>query len=223
MDTLLFDLDNTLYSEETYVKSGFKAVAFYLNSKYGIDGDYLFSKMMTIFNEEGRGRVFNSLIDDLKLSEDIFSLVYVYRYHIPHISLYDDAKEVLAILKNECKLGLITDGRSFVQKRKVDALNIEDYFDVIIFTDVLGEEFWKPSVKPYVLALNYLNSKAENSCYIGDDPYKDFKAPNELGMKTIQVKIDDELDYWKKRGYDKIDADFQVDALGDIIKYLEEF
>ena len=34
MKVIIFDLDNTLYPEETYVQSGFKAVARYLSNKY---------------------------------------------------------------------------------------------------------------------------------------------------------------------------------------------
>lgn len=222
MKTVLFDLDNTLYCEETYVKSGFKAVSDYLAKKYGLNNDELFLKMMDIFNKEGRGKVFNFLIEDLKLNENILNLVYVYRYHFPNIELYQDSMCVLEKLKKDFKLGLITDGRVFVQKRKVEALNIEKYFDVIIFTDILGDEFWKPSVEPYKLALDLLKSKPEESVYIGDDPYKDFKAPIELGMKSIQVKMEDELDYWKKRGYKKFDADFNVDNLKDVLGVIYE-
>lgn len=220
MGSVLFDLDNTLYSEESYVKSGFKAVSTYLGEKYDFDGNELFLKMQNIFNLYGRDNVFNRLIQDLNIDENVFNLVYVYRYHFPEISLYPDTLNVLKILKKDFKLGLITDGRSFVQKRKVEALNIEKYFDIIIFTDILGENYWKPSTEPYKLALNFLKSSPKNSVYIGDDPYKDFKAPNLLGMKSIQIKIEKELDYWKNKGYNRFDADNCVNELMDILKYL---
>lgn len=222
MDTIIFDLDNTLYSEKYYVKSGFKAVTKYLVEKYGYDSDILFSKIMKIFNEDGRGNVFDRLINDLNLDEDISTLVYIYRYHFPDISLYPESIPLLNNLKKNYKLALITDGRSFVQKRKVDALNIEKYFDIIVFTDILGETFWKPSIEPYKLVLSVLGCDASDAFYIGDDPYKDFKAPKKLGMKSIQVKIEDEIDYWKKRGFKRINADFQVNNLNDILGVLDE-
>ena len=222
MKVIIFDLDNTLYPEETYVQSGFKAVAKYLSEKYDCDFDKLFSKIMDIFKEDGRGKVFDILVNDLNFNENVLTLVYIYRYHFPDIYLYSESISLLNHLKNNYKLALITDGRSFVQKRKVDALDIEKYFDVIIFTDVLGEKFWKPSVEPYKLVLSILGCDAKDACYIGDDPYKDFKAPNELGMGSIQVKIEDEMDYWKKRGFERFDADFQVDNLNDILGVLDE-
>lgn len=222
MKSIIFDLDNTLYPEKTYVESGFKEVAKYLSNKYDCNFDSLFSKIMDIFNEDGRGSVFDRLISDFDFNEDVSTLVYIYRFHFPDISLYPESIPLLNSLKKDYKLALLTDGRAFVQKRKVEALNIEEYFDEIIFTDILGNDFWKPSVEPYKLALSLLNSEANESCYIGDDPYKDFKAPKQLGMKSIQVKMEEELDYWKKRGYERIESDYVVNNLNEILGVLNE-
>ena len=222
MKTIIFDLDNTLYCEETYVKSGFEAVATYLSEKYDCNFNNLFSRIMNIFNEKGRGKVFDILVNDSNFDENVSTLVYIYRYHFPNISLYTESIPLLECLKNKYKLALITDGRAFVQKRKVEALNIENYFDIIIYTDVLGEKYWKPSVEPYKLVLDMLSCDAKDAYYIGDDPYKDFKAPKILGMKSIQVKKEDEMDYWKKRGYERIDADFNVNNLNEILGVLDE-
>lgn len=222
MKTVLFDLDNTLYSEETYVQSGFKYVSKYLGEKYDYDSNFIFSEMMKIFKENGRGKVFNSLLDEFDFDENVFTLVYLYRFHHPDISLYKETIPTLNALKSDYKLGLITDGRSFVQKRKIEALNVGKFFDVVVLTDVLGEKFWKPSVEPYKLALSILNCDIKNSCYVGDDPFKDFKAPKQLGMKSIQVKMEEELQYWKNMGYDRVDADYCVNNLNEILGVLDE-
>lgn len=222
MKSIIFDLDNTLYPEQTYVQSGFKAVAEYLSKKYKYDFNSLMLKITDIFNEDGRGSVFDRLVKELNFDENVSTLVYIYRYHFPNISLYSESIPLLNDLKEDYRLALITDGRSFVQKRKVDALKIENYFDIIIFTDVLGEKFWKPSTEPYKLVLSILNCEAKNSYYVGDDPYKDFKAPKQLGMKSIQVKMEDEMVYWKERGYERVDADVTVNNLNKILGVLDE-
>ena len=41
-------------------------------------------------------------------------------------------------------------------------------------------------------------------------------------MKSIQVKIEDEINYWKKRGYERFDADFKVNSLNEILGVLNE-
>ena len=71
MKVIIFDLDNTLYSEETYVQSGFKAVAKYLSEKYDCNFDKLFLKIMDIFEEKGRGKVFDILVNDLNFNEKL--------------------------------------------------------------------------------------------------------------------------------------------------------
>ena len=223
MKSVIFDLDNTLYSEMSYVKSGFIEVSDYLSNKYKLDCDMVFKKMVHILNVEGRGKVFNILLDDLNLSEkeNIFNLVYVYRFHTPNISLYDDVLDTLITLKKmDYKLGIITDGKAIVQKNKIDALNLNELFDVIILTDALGSDFWKPSIVPYQIALDLLNSTPNESCYIGDDSFKDFLGPKSLNMITIQVQYEEEIDYWKKRGFNQTKPDYKVKYLQGIFDFL---
>lgn len=223
MKSVIFDLDNTLYSEISYVRSGFMEVSDYLSDKYKLDQDKIFKKMIHIFNVEGRGKVFNILLDDLNLSEkeNIMNLVYIYRFHTPDISLYDDALDTLILLKEKnYKLGIITDGKALVQKNKIDALNLNKIFDVIILTDALGPDFWKPSIVPYQIALDLLNSTPNESCYIGDDSFKDFLGPKSLNMKTIQVQYEEEIDYWKKRGFKQTKPDYTIRSLQEIFNFL---
>ena len=164
------------------------------------------------------GLVFNETLEKLDIYSEtnLKTLIYLYRFHIPEIKFYDDSLESLQILKKDFKLGLITDGRVFVQKRKVEALNIENLFDTIIFTDILGSENWKPSKVPYEIALNLLNSNPEESVYIGDDPFKDFNAPKLLNMDSIQIKKEEVIDYWAKRGYKKVEPDYEINSLNEI-------
>lgn len=223
MKSVIFDVDNTLYSEMSYVKSGFIEVSKYLSNKYKLDCDMIFKKMIDIFDVEGRGKVFNILLDDLDLSEkeNVLNLVYIYRFHAPNISLYDDVLDTLIHLKEKnYKLGIITDGRALVQKNKIDALNLNEIFDVIILTDALGSDFWKPSIVPYQIALDLLDSTPNESCYIGDDSFKDFLGPKSLNMKSIQVQYEEEIDYWKKRGFNQTKPDHVVKSLQEIFDYL---
>lgn len=223
MKSVIFDLDNTLYSELSYVKSGFIEVSNYLSDKYKLDSDIIYEKLFNIFNIEGRGKVFNILLDDLNLSdkENILNLVYIYRFHTPKISLYDDVLDVLIRLReDDYKLGIISDGKAIVQKNKIDALNLNNIFDVIILTDALGPDFWKPSIVPYKIALDLLNSTPNESCYIGDDSFKDFLGPKSLDIKTIQVQYETEIGYWKKRGFKQTKPDYIVKSLQEIFDFL---
>jgi len=73
-------------------------------------------------------------------------------------------------LKKHYKLGLITDGNATVQKRKIEALNVRDFFDVIVLSDRYGSNMQKPSPSPYQKAMEKLEVKAPEAIYVGDNP-----------------------------------------------------
>ena len=45
---VIFDLDDTLYEESTYVKSSFKAVAFYISEKYSLSENTIFEDLILV-------------------------------------------------------------------------------------------------------------------------------------------------------------------------------
>lgn len=191
MKAVLFDLDNTLYPEIEFVKSGFRTVARYLNSRYHFSEDSLFTQMLDILQRDGRGKVFDSLLDNLGLyTEDgVKLLVYLYRSHCPTIRLYEDVLPTLEALKcYGTRLGVVTDGMASVQRNKIAALGLQNLFDAIVCADELGKECWKPSTISYKVALDLLQVSPSEAVYVGDDPSKDFVGPNLIGMLTIQVK-----------------------------------
>lgn len=113
---LIFDLDDTLYYEKTYVLEGFKNISRYLASKYLLDYNEVYEKCIKIFGKDGRGYIFNKLCNDYKVEENIEGLVEKYRDTIPKIELYDESRKILNFAKeNNIKLGIITDGCSKVQ------------------------------------------------------------------------------------------------------------
>ncbi len=191
MKSVLFDLDNTLYPEIDFVRSGFRAVARYLGSRYELNEDSLFSQMLEILQSDGRGRIFDRLLENTRLyrEERVKLLVSLYRSHRPDIKLYDDVLPTLEHLRHHSlRLGMVTDWMTSVQRNKIDALGLESLFDVIIYTDELGPDCVKPSDIPFKVALELLQVEASEAVYVGDDPAKDFPAPNSMGMLTIQVK-----------------------------------
>ena len=220
MKAVLFDLDNTLYPEFNFVKSGFKTVADYLGSTYNLDADSLFRQMLDILQREGRGKVFDSLLYDLDLytQEKVKLLVYLYRTHRPDIYLYDDVLPTLDHLRcHGMHLGLVTDGMASVQRNKIAALSLERLFDVIMCTDELGRECWKPSTTPYKIALNLLQVSSSEACYVGDDPAKDFLGPNSIGMLTVQVNRQTQPNVMPDTLSETAKARFAVKGLEEIL------
>ena len=189
--TVAFDLDDTLYDEINYCKSGFAAVAdFAAKLPDAPAAERIFDEFWRQFTNGDRTRVFNTAFDSLGIRCDnklIGDMVKVYRNHHPKITLPDETGKILEQLDGKYTLALLTDGFLPAQQLKVRSLGIEKYFKCIIYTEMLGRDCWKPSPVGFEKLLHDLNIKAENTVYVADNAQKDFIAPNKLGIKTIQI------------------------------------
>jgi putative hydrolase of the HAD superfamily len=189
--TVIFDLDDTLYDEIEYCRSGLKAVAEFVGGQPGMPlARQLFDAFWKQFNEGNRTKIFNAALDSLAVPYTdgfISELVQVYREHKPVITLPTDSRDVLDKLKTKYTLALLTDGFLPAQRLKAEALGIEKYFKCIIYTEQLGREFWKPSPAGFENIIRTLNAKSENTVYVADDEKKDFISPNKLGFLTIRI------------------------------------
>lgn len=188
---VVFDLDDTLYDEIEYCKSGFWAVAEFLADLPDTPtAAGIFSALWGQFTAGNRTRTFNAALRELAIDCDerrLRELVGIYRNHPPKITLPKQSRDVLDELKAKYTLALLTDGFMPAQRLKVQALAIEDYFESIVYTEQLGREFWKPSTAGFEKIMQDLGVKAENIVYIADNEEKDFIAPNKLGFSTVQL------------------------------------
>lgn len=184
LKTIIFDLDDTLYSEKEYVRSGYAAVAKVLPNVEDAE-----AKLWKAFEEK------KFAIDDVLKSENVYSeelkqkCLEVYRFHQPSIHLYDEAAEILTQLRKKgFSIGIVTDGRPEGQRAKIKALGLDALVDCIIITDELGGvEYRKPNEKAFVIMKDQLRVEYDEMCYVGDNINKDFIAPEKLGMKTFFI------------------------------------
>jgi putative hydrolase of the HAD superfamily len=189
--TVIFDLDDTLYDEIDFCRSGFRAVAPHiaaLSDAYSADA--VFATLWKCFMTGEHGSTFNVALAELGIPCDgplIHKLVEVYHTHLPTLTLPPESRAVLEDLKTRYTLGLLTDGFLPTQRLKVQALGIEHYFQAILYTEELGREFWKPSPRGFEKLLERLGARLEETVYVADNERKDFIAPNRLGLLTIQV------------------------------------
>jgi len=187
---ILFDLDDTLYREHDYVRSGFAAVAARLAAEPAAPPeDELYRALEREWLRSGRGRVFDVVIDRFGLRVPVPELVEVYRNHEPELSLYADADRTLTALEARgCGFGIVTDGAAGVQRRKLRALGLDRRVPCIVVSDEYGPGASKPSAVPYRAALEQLRVPAAETLYVGDNPHKDFIGARALGMATVRVR-----------------------------------
>ncbi len=204
---IVFDLDDTLYDEIEFVKSGFREISSYL------DDESLFQFMMDMFYEEGSGRVLNKLIERYQIDISLQKLIEIYRFHKPDIAL-DNASKKLLKFAQKFPTALITDGHYIAQKNKFATLQLNKYIQYPVFTDFYHTK--KPELKPFKMVMReFVNHK--QFVYVSDNPKKDFIAPDKHGWLTIRYKNPKGI--YKNF---KSDAIFEVEQKSDIIQILKE-
>jgi putative hydrolase of the HAD superfamily len=188
---VVFDLDDTLYPERSYVLSGFRAVAAWAEGQLGIPYSTGFAVLHDLFASGVRGNTFNRWLEHFgrdSTTERISQLVHVYREHQPDISPYSDVAELLPRLRARYRLGLVSDGYLAVQRNKWTSLCLSAYFDGVVFSDELGPQAWKPSPQPFTTVLLKFSIVGKDAVYVADNPRKDFLGAKQVGMRTIRVR-----------------------------------
>lgn len=182
LKAILFDLDGTLLKSETMIMEGFRhAMETVLpNLKYTKDDE-------TNFLGQTLDTSFNSYATDEATKE---LLIDAYRNHTKASSekglvAHNNALKILKHLKaNDIKVGLVTSKGSELAKANLTSINLIDYFDVIVGSDLVSNT--KPNPESLRLALDLLELKVEDAIYVGDHE-NDIKAANSLKMLSCGV------------------------------------
>lgn len=190
---VVFDLDDTLYKEIDFLKSGYRKVSELVEKKYGLDAHEVYARLLSWYNQEKNP--FETLNDAYRVENPISDYLNVYRYHHPTLQLSSEVVKVLTALKEGGVLmGIISDGREETQKNKIDALDLTEWVnsDLVFINE--DKKYFKPNHWSYnrmMLACFDKNLETDATFYyVGDNTEKDFLAPNQLGWKTVML-IDD--------------------------------
>ena len=188
LPVIVLDVDDTLYLEVDFVRSGFRAAGAWLKAEHGVDG--LLETAWDLFRTADRTRVFNLALEKLcpdAEADRIKALIEIYRSHRPDIELAPDARRLIETFRDE-RLAVITDGFAETQLRKVEALGLPEYCDPVVRTGVWGRDFWKPHPRAFRLIQRHYGVEGRDCVYIGDNPAKDFIGARALGWRTVRLR-----------------------------------
>lgn len=204
---VVFDLDDTLYKEIDYYKSGVK----FLYQKY-------LNKELNTSSKELKldYNWLDEIIQKCRVSKEL--ILNDYRTHLPEITLSNEAKRVLQQLRvDNVKMSLVTDGRSITQRNKIQALEISSYFERIIISEEIGTE--KPNHTNFTQAIE--NYKCKKIIYVADNPKKDFLGPNELGWVSICLLDDGQNIHPQNFNLDKSYLPkFTISSIKELLNYI---
>lgn len=187
----VFDVDDTLYLERDYVRSGFEAVGLYLNETRSITG--FASLCWELFKKGNRFNTFNKALTALDIEPTpqlVEELVHSYRHHVPAISLDSSTHQILTELKTNQEVAILTGGHPASQKRKVEELKLDALTNVIVYAGKYGSNWDKPHPWSWNEVERLTNTHSKDLVYIGDNPKKDFSAPLELNWSAVRVRLE---------------------------------
>lgn len=189
VDVIVVDIDDTLYLERDYVRSGFAAVDRWARSELGI-ADFA-AEAWSAFEAGKRGQIFDEALRWCGWKPDssvVAEMVERYRSHTPTIALMPDARSALDHWVQTAALAAVTDGPLASQRAKATALALESWVPLIVFTATLGPDMGKPHPAAFELVQERIGVEGRRCVYIADNPHKDFKAPKRLGWRTVRVR-----------------------------------
>ncbi len=218
---IVFDLDNTLMDflkmktiscrealsamidsgleidEKTAMKKLFE-----LYDEYGIE----FHEAFQVFLKKEIGRIdwkiLASGINAYRRVKESFLGPY------PHVK-----RTLLKLRERGLKLGIVSDAPKLKAWLRLTGIGLADYFDcVLTVDDVKGKE--KPHPLPFNEIMKKLKMKPEEVIFIGDNPSRDIKGANKVGMHTVLAKYGQ----WKTQGKTKMEkADYEISDISELL------
>ncbi|NOX71148.1 MAG: TIGR02253 family HAD-type hydrolase [Candidatus Micrarchaeota archaeon] len=218
---VVFDLDNTLMDFmkmktvacrealsamidaglEIDEKTGMKKL-FSLYDEYGIE----FHEAFQVFLKKEAGRI------DWKV---LASGINAYRrVKESFLSPYPHVKQTLIRLREDgLKLGIVSDAPKLKAWLRLTGIGLADFFDAVVTVDdAKGKR--KPHPMGFQTIMKKLGVKADEVVFVGDNPSRDIKGANKVGMHTVLAKYGE----WKKQGKGKDEkADYEIEDIKELL------
>ncbi len=188
---VVFDIDDTLYDERDYVRSGFAHVARAAGGSADESAAVL-AWLWRAFESGVRGDTFDRLLaafPDLARRVTRDELVTAYRGHEPDIALAAGFPDTLDELRRRgLRLGALSDGPAASQSTKARALGLARWLDPIVLTGALAPGSGKPATPGFEQIEAAWSERGAALVYVADNPEKDFIGPRRLGWATVRVR-----------------------------------
>jgi len=201
---ILFDIDGTLIGQK--IRGDITLRTFYLENKEKFD-NVSEKEFFNLWLNAGKINFQQFLKGEISFEEKITSQILevfkhssseidrhkanmIFNKFLPlyeeNLQLYEDVIPCLEDLKKEgYHLGIISNGHSEDQRKKLNKFGIKDYFSTIVISGDIG--FAKPNPKIFLESINILNVDPQDVIYIGDMIEMDIIAANKVGMKAIWI------------------------------------
>lgn len=192
IDTLIFDIDGTLYTDDAYVYEQQDVQIRYFAKLRGMSNDAA-RKMVADFradyaaNHGGKSVSLGNILaaHGIPISENI-----EWRKKLTAPEKFLKKDEVLArtleCMTNNFMLVCVTNNPTSVGEKTLEVLGVKEFFKCVIGLDTCNVS--KPAREPFLKAVEIAETMPEFCVAIGDRYDIDISLPLEMGMGGILVK-----------------------------------
>jgi putative hydrolase of the HAD superfamily len=186
---VLFDLDGTLYDRDRLAAELFEAqYAAFAHELRGVSYERFLSDVLAM-DDHGYGPKetgYRALVASWGLDGGVaLRLVAHFRStYDGYCALTDDTRRTLVELRGRgLKLGVITNGPSAMQRRKLAVLGLARAFDSVVVSEEEGVR--KPDAEIFRRALARCGVAAHEAWFVGDHPVADVEGAHGAGMRAV--------------------------------------
>jgi putative hydrolase of the HAD superfamily len=217
---VLFDLDDTLYARDPLVAEWARE---FVAAHLGLpDEEARRAAVRAVIEADGRGYTpkpamlarIKSHYPALEMEAGVFAEQF-FNAFIGRIALDGSVDRLLRVLEaSAIPFGIVTNGGSQVQRRKVRQLDLTDRAACLVISEEFGCK--KPDPSIFLAAAEAIGAEPEAILFVGDNPRLDIAGAEALGMRTA----------WAPRGLswpEDVAArpDWTVDSLADLVPVVE--
>ncbi len=189
---ILFDLDNTLINRQAAADTKYRKIVdtlFPQLCEEPMERENIVQQLLT-WDEYGsiqKIHVYSMLAEKYGISqEQVDALCEDWNDTFgDYTVVFSQAREVVEQLKKKYKVGIVTNGNVFMQRRKLELCGLADLFEVIVIS---GEfKAHKPDVEIFLEGARQLGLPAEEIAFVGDTFATDIIGAYRAGMQPIWI------------------------------------
>jgi putative hydrolase of the HAD superfamily len=187
---VLLDLDDTLFDQSQWLDGAWEATSL-AAVPFDVEPTAFASELRAVCAlGSWRGRIIDRALARLGREDvPVAPLLKAFlSYRAECLDPYPGVPAALAELGARHRLALITDGAPDGQRDKLRALGLQDAFDVVVLSDLLGRAHRKPSPRPFQTALSLLGVPRDAALMVGDRPDKDVLGATRAGLAAVRVR-----------------------------------
>jgi HAD superfamily hydrolase (TIGR01662 family) len=206
IDTVLFDLDDTLHDDSAAYKTAARRVAFDVAAERGIDAERLFGAYVaeanrfwkSLSNESVATPIAESRIalwtvalaavgiDDPAVARASADRYIAYRTEV--LGLFPGALDLLIALRARgCTIGIVSNGFAATHHEKIDRLALRAHIDGLFLADEMG--MVKPDPRVFLHACEVLGADPARTAMVGDRYDRDVIGAHEAGLFTVWLDL----------------------------------